>query len=50
MSFQIDTSLLDAIYLFWYNIYIVCAIYLNIIEINVYLNELGSIFCYLAHK
>jgi len=42
------SSQLDAIYLFWYNIY--SAIYLNIIEIYVYLNKLGSIACYLAHK
>jgi len=31
-------------------IFILCAIYLNIIEISVYLNKLGLIACYLAHK
>jgi len=30
--------------------YILCAIYLNIIEIYLYLNKLESIACYLAHK
>jgi len=42
------SSQLDAIYLFWCNIYFMCN--LNIIEIYVYLNKLGSIACYLAHK
>jgi len=31
-------------------IYILCAIYLNIIEIYVYFNKFGPIACYLAHK
>jgi len=44
-----DAFQLDDIYLFWYK-YILCAIYLNIIETYAYLNKLGSIFCYLAHK
>jgi len=41
---------MDAIYLFWYNIFILCAIYLNTIEIYVYLNKFGSLAYYLAHK
>jgi len=35
---QIDASQLDAIYLFWCDIFL-RANYLNIIEINVYLNK-----------
>jgi len=46
---QIDASHLGT-YLFILVRYIFCTIYLNIIEIYVYLNKLGSIACYLAQK
>jgi len=45
---HMDASQLEAIYLFQHNIYLF-AIYLNIIEIYLYLNKLGTIACYLAH-
>jgi len=48
VSFQIDVSQLDAIN--FGTIYNLCAIYLNVIEIYVYLNKLESIVCYLVHK
>jgi len=40
----------DRRYLFGTIYYILYAMYLNIIEIYVYLNKLGSIACYLAYK
>jgi len=48
VSFQIDVSQLDAIN--FGTIYNLCAIYLNVIEIYVYLNKLESIVCFLADK
>jgi len=33
-----------------YTEYILCVIFLNTIEIYVFLNKLGSTVCYLAHK
>jgi len=48
--FQIYASQLDVIYLFCYNICILCAIYLNIIEIYVYLNKFVLIVRYLVHN
>jgi len=38
------------LFIYFDTIYILCAIYLNIIEIYVYLNKIGSIACYLAHE
>jgi len=38
------------LFIYFSTIDILCAIYLNIIEIYLYLNKLGSIACYLAHK
>jgi len=49
VSSQIDASHFDAVY-YYGEKYILCAICLDIIEIYVYSNILGSIACYLAHK
>jgi len=38
------------LFIYFGPIYILCKIYLNIIEIYVYLNKLKSIVCYQAHK
>jgi len=37
------------LFIYFDTMYILCAIYLNI-EMYVYLNKLGPIACYLAHK